>query len=315
MKKNSKIWVAGQTGLVGSALIRYLKLNKYTNLILDNNKNKFGKYKYDLRNKSDVDKFFSEYKPEYVFLAAAKVGGIYANDIYSGEIIYDNLSIQTNVINAAHNYGVKKLIFLGSSCIYPKFAKQPIKEDYLLSGPLEITNKGYAVAKIAGITMCDMYKKQYGDDFISVMPCNLYGINDNFDKLTSHVLPAMIRKFHEAKIENKAMVELWGSGTPFREFLFVDDLAEGLVFIMKNKTQKTLLNIGSGEDISINDLSELIKEVIGFKGKIIWDASKPDGTPKKLLDVSNLNNMGWKYKTSLKNGIKQTYEWFLENKI
>lgn len=317
MKKDSRIYIAGHNGLVGSAIIRELKVNGYTNIINSSeefkSKHKGVRYAYDLTNPSKVNELFREFKPEYVFLAAAMVGGILENDTKSAEMIYKNLAIQTNVIESAHRSNVKKLIFLGSSCIYPKFAKQPIKEEYFLTGELESTNIGYAVAKIAGITMCNMYQKQYNDKFISVMPTNLYGWGDNFNLESSHVLPALIRKFHDAKQNDLPIVELWGSGTPKREFLFVDDLAKALIFLMNEYDDKEILNIGTGEDISIADLAEIIKEIVGYKGAIIWDGSKPDGTPRKLLDVSNINNLGWVAGTPLKKGIEDTYNWFRDN--
>lgn len=310
MEKTSKILILGHTGLVGSSVLKELKKQGYENLLTplkDNGK------KYDLTIQSETEELFYNYKPEYVFLCAAKVGGILMNDTQSGDMIHNNLTIQTNVINMCHTYSVKKLLFLGSSCIYPKFAKQPIKEEYLLTGELEKTNIGYAVAKISGLVMCEMYRKQFGDNFISAMPTNLYGPGDNFNLENSHVLPALIRKFHEAKEENKEMVELWGSGTPKREFLYIEDLAEGLVHLMNTYNDPEIINVGVGEDVSIMDLAEIVKEVVGFNGKIIWDASKPDGTPRKLLDVTKINNTGWTAKTPLKEGIKKTYDWFVEN--
>ncbi len=316
MKKDSKIWVAGRHGLVGSAIIRNLEKDGYTNIINHEKDYKFDssrQYAYDLRDAEHVYELYKKYDPEYVFLAAAKVGGIGMNNNQSGEMIYNNLLIQTNVINLAHKCDVKKLMFLGSSCIYPKLCPQPIKEEYLLTGELEKTNIGYAVAKIAGLTMCEMYRKQYGSNFISAMPTNLYGYGDNFHLENSHVLPAMIRKFHEAKLANTKMVELWGSGTPKREFLFIDDLAEGLIYLMDNYDEEGIINVGTGEDVSIQELAEIIKKVVGYEGQIMWDASKPDGTPRKLLDVSKINNLGWKAKTSLEDGVKKTYTWFQKN--
>lgn len=316
MNKDSKIWVAGENGLVGSAITTRLKSEGYTNIIDVSEDYKFDsyrKYPYDLRNAEQVFEFFEKYKPEYVFLAAAKVGGIGLNNEQSGMMIHDNLMVQTNVIHQAQMHGVKKLMFLGSSCIYPKFAKQPIKEEYLLTGELEKTNIGYAVAKIAGLTMCDMYRKQYGSNFISVMPTNLYGPGDNFSLEDSHVLPAIIRKFHDAKERGDKMIELWGSGTPRREFLFIEDLAQALVFLMNNYDDPGIINVGVGEDISIGELANMIKGVVGFEGEIMWNASKPDGTPRKLLDVSKINNLGWKAETSLEDGLMTTYKWFLHN--
>jgi len=310
MNKNSRILVLGHKGLVGSAVIRELKKQGYENVmtaVRDTGN------RYDLRDPSEVRMAFHFTKPEYVFLCAAKVGGIMMNDTQSGDMIHNNLAIQTNVIEEAHNSNVKKLMFLGSSCIYPKQCPQPIKEEYLLSGPLEKTNIGYAVAKIAGLVMCEMYQKQFRDNFISVMPTNLYGPGDNFHLENSHVLPAMIRKFHDAKERGFGMINLWGSGSPMREFLFVDDLAEALVFLMNNYDDPEIINVGTGEDVTIKDLAETIKNIVGFEGEIIWDDSKPDGTPRKLLDVSKLNDLGWKAKTPLVDGIRQTYEWFKSN--
>ena len=307
MKLSAKIYVAGHNGMVGSAICRELINKGYNNLIFRSSK------ELDLRNQQSVKIFFEKQSPEYVFLSAAKVGGILANSTYKADFIYDNLMIQNNVINSSYNSGVKKLLFLGSSCIYPKMSEQPIKEDYLLSGYLEPSNEPYAIAKIAGLKLCQYYKEQYGCDFISLMPTNLYGINDNFDLNNSHVLPALIRKFHEAKIDKKPFVELWGSGTPMREFLYVDDLAEASVFLMKNYSDSSLVNVGTGKDLSILDLATKIKDIIGFAGEIKWDTSKPDGTPKKLLDVSKINNLGWRAKTSLSEGIKRTYSWYVQN--
>ena len=307
MKLSAKIYVAGHNGMVGSAICRELINKGYNNLIFRSSK------ELDLRNQQSVETFFEKQSPEYVFLSAAKVGGILANSTYKADFIYDNLMIQNNVINSSYNYGVKKLLFLGSSCIYPKMSEQPIKEDYLLSGYLEPSNEPYAIAKIAGLKLCQYYKEQYSCDFISLMPTNLYGINDNFDLNNSHVLPALIRKFHEAKIDKKPFVELWGSGTPMREFLYVDDLAEASVFLMKNYSDSSLINVGTGKDLSILDLATKIKDIIGFSGEIKWDTSKPDGTPKKLLDVSKINNLGWRAKTSLSEGIKRTYSWYVQN--
>ncbi|PTX16346.1 GDP-L-fucose synthase [Halanaerobium congolense] len=307
MKKNTKIYVAGHRGLVGSAIMRKLKKEGYNNLVYRTSS------ELDLRRQEKVEEFFKEEKPEYVILAAAKVGGIQANDTYSAEFLYDNLMIESNVIEAAYQNDVKKLLFLGSSCIYPKFADQPMKEDYLLSGKLESTNEGYAVAKITGIKLCEHYNKQYDTNFISAMPTNLYGPNDNFDLETSHVLPALIRKFHEAKINNEAEVVIWGTGKPRREFLHVDDLADALLFLMNNYKGDQFVNVGVGKDISILELAELIKDIVGFEGEIVNDLSKPDGTPRKLLDVTRLNDLGWEAQISLEEGIKDTYQWFKEN--
>lgn len=307
MEKNSKIYVAGHNGLVGSAIVRLLKTNGFTNIIFSNRK------ELDLKNTIQVDSFFNSKKPEYVFLCAAKVGGIKANSDKSGEFFYDNIMIQTNVLEAARKYKVKKLLFLGSSCIYPKFADQPIKESYLLTGPLEETNSAYAMAKIAGIEMCKAYNKQYDTNFICAMPTNLYGHGDNFNLETSHVLPALIRKIHEAKENNAAMVELWGSGMVYREFLHVEDAADALLFLMENYSYSTPINVGTGQDLTIEELANMIKDIVGYEGPIMWDVSKPDGTPKKLLDVTKINNLGWKHKIELEDGIKLTYDWFKTN--
>ena len=306
MEKNSKIYVAGHRGLVGSAIVRNLKERGFTNLLVRTHK------ELDLKRQEDVEKFFEQEKPEYVFLAAANVGGIHANSTYPAEFIYDNLMIESNIIHSSYKNKVKKLLFLGSSCIYPKFAEQPIKEEYLLTGELEETNEAYAIAKITGIELCKFYRRQYGCDFISAMPTNLYGINDNFDLETSHVLPALIRKIHEAKIANKEEVVIWGTGKPLREFMYVDDLADALVHLMLNYSEEIHVNMGTGKDISIGELAEVVKEVIGYKGEIVNDLSKPDGTPRKLLDVSKLEATGWKYKIELKEGIEKTYKWYLE---
>lgn len=311
MEKDSKIYIAGHRGLVGSALKRKLESKGYTNLLFRTHK------ELDLTNQQAVNEFFEQEKLEYVFLAAAKVGGILANSTYPAEFIYENLMIESNIIHAAYKHGVKKLLFLGSSCIYPKLASQPLKEEYLLTGPLEETNEAYAIAKIAGIRLCKHYNQQYGTNFISVMPTNLYGPNDNFDLETSHVMPALIRKFHEAKVNNKPEVVVWGTGKPLREFMHVDDMANACVFLMENcdfSEVGEFVNIGAGKDITISELVGLIKEVIGFEGKIKYDTSKPDGTPRKLMDVSRLNGLGWKARISLKDGIKETYEWY-QNQI
>jgi GDP-L-fucose synthase len=307
MDKESKIYIAGHRGLVGSALKRKLESKGYTNLIFRTHK------ELDLTNQQAVNEFFEQEKPEYVFLAAAKVGGILANSTYPAKFIYENLMIESNIIHAAYKYGVKKLLFLGSSCIYPKLAPQPLKEEYLLTGPLEETNEAYAIAKIAGIRLCKHYNQQYGTNFISVMPTNLYGPNDNFDLETSHVMPALIRKFHEAKVNNEPEVVVWGTGKPLREFMHVDDMAGACVYLMENYDFSEIgefVNIGVGEDITISELVELIKEIVGFEGKIKYDTSKPDGTPRKLMDVSRLNGLGWKARISLKDGIKETYEFY-----
>ncbi len=301
MNKDSKIYIAGHRGMVGSALVRVLEQNGYNNLVLRTSK------ELNLTDQLAVKEFFESEKPEYVFLAAAKVGGIVANNTYRAEFIYENLMIQNNVIHNSYLSGVKKLMFLGSSCIYPKNAPQPLKEEYLLTGLLEPTNEPYAIAKIAGIKMCEAYRDQYGCNFISVMPTNLYGPNDNYDLNNSHVLPALLRKFIEAKNNGDNSVTLWGTGTPLREFLHVDDLASACLFLMKSYNEKEFLNIGVGEDISILNLANLVKEIVGFEGEIILDKSKPDGTPRKLMDVSRLNGLGWEAKISLNSGISTVY--------
>ena len=306
MQSNSKIFVAGSNGMVGSAIIRELEKNGYHNILKKSSK------ELDLRNQQAVLSLFELEKPEYVFLAAAKVGGIFANNEYPADFLYDNLMIQNNVIHAAHIFKVKKLLFLGSSCIYPKFAQQPIKEEYLLTGVLEPTNEAYAIAKIAGVELCKFYKKQYGCNFISAMPTNLYGINDNFDLQNSHVLPALLRKFIEAKQSNAQNVTIWGSGTPMREFLFVDDLANACLFLMNAYNDFETINIGTGEDVTIKELAETIQKTVGFEGKLVFDATKPDGTPRKLLDVSKINNLGWKHKVNLQQGIEKTLDWVKE---
>jgi GDP-L-fucose synthase len=310
---NNKIYLAGHAGMVGSAIHRQLVNKQYSHIITKNLD------ELDLSRQSDVEEFFEKEKPEIVIVAAAKVGGILANDMFRAEFIYDNLMIESNIIHSAYKNNVQKLVFLGSSCIYPKLAPQPLKEEYLLSGYLEYTNEPYAIAKIAGIKLCENYYRQYGSNFLSAMPTNLYGFNDNFNLNTSHVLPALMRKFHEAKINSQPEVMVWGSGTPKREFLFVDDLAEAIVFLLEKvnandlyQTGITQINIGMGKDLTINELAELIAEVIGFKGKIVYDSSKPDGTPRKLLDVTRINNLGWRAKTDLKTGIQKTYQWYLE---
>ncbi len=301
---DSKIYVAGHNGLVGSAIMRKLQSEGYTNLITRTFE------ELDLTDQKATRDFFEKERPEYVFLAAAKVGGIQANSVYPADFIYINLMIECNVIKASHEFGVKKLLFLGSSCIYPKLAPQPIKEEYLLSGYLEETNEPYALAKISGMKMCQYFNKQYGTNFISVMPTNLYGPNDNFDLNTSHVLPALIRKFHEAKVNNAPYVEIWGTGTPRREFLLVDDLADACLFLMKNYSGNDFFNVGTGEDVTIRELAELIGEVVGYKGELKFDTSKPDGTPRKLLDVTRIHEAGWRHKTELKEGLTRTYGWY-----
>jgi len=309
MEKNAKIYVAGHRGLVGSAIVRNLESKGYTDIIVRTRE------ELDLLDTKQVADFFSQEKPEYVFLAGAKVGGIKANEDYPADFIYQNLQIQNNIIHNAYKNNVKKLLFLGSSCIYPRDCTQPIKEEYLLTGPLEKTNEAYAIAKIAGIKMCQSYNKQYGTKFISVMPTNLYGPNDNFNLTSSHVLPALLRKFHDAKIHNEKEVVMWGTGSPMREFLYVDDLADACVHLMQNYVGDEIVNIGTGEDVAIRELAEIIKKIVGFQGEIVNDTTKPDGTPRKLLDVSKLHNLGWKHKTDLKDGIKSTYQWFLANNI
>lgn len=307
MNFNEKIYVAGHKGLVGSAIVRNLEDKGYTNIIYKTHK------ELDLTNQEAVRNFFEQEKPEYVFLAAAKVGGIHANNTYPADFIYDNLMIQNNVIKAAHDFNVKKLLFLGSTCIYPKMAPQPIKEEYLLTGALEETNEAYAVAKIAGLEMCKFFKRQYGDNFISCMPTNLYGPNDNFDLKNSHVLPALIRKFHEAKVNNSKVVEVWGTGTPLREFLYVDDMADACVFLMENYDGEQHVNIGTGEEVSIRKLAETVKEVVGFEGELVFNTDMPDGTPRKLTTVDKLHRLGWRHKISLNTGINLAYTWFLKN--
>ncbi len=307
MNATDPIFVAGHKGLVGSALVRLLNARGFTNIITRS------RDELDLRNQSAVDTFFDEVKPAYVFMAAAKVGGILANDTYPADFLGENIAIQTNIIDAAYRNATKKFLFLGSSCIYPKFAEQPIREDSLLTAPLEPTNEWYAIAKIAGIKMCQAYRKQYGFNAISAMPTNLYGPGDNFDLQSSHVLPALMRKFHTARINGDPFVVVWGTGTPRREFLHVDDLADALLYLMQNYDSAEIVNIGVGEDISIRELAELIGEIVGFEGEIRFDTSKPDGTPRKLLDVSRLGEAGWHAKITLSDGIRSTYDWYLKN--
>ncbi|MBD3750062.1 MAG: GDP-L-fucose synthase [Sphingobacteriales bacterium] len=309
MEKTDKIYVAGHNGMVGSAIVRKLEKEGYQNIIKKSSK------ELDLRDQIAVAEFFDTEKPDYVFLAAAKVGGIVANNTYRAEFLYDNLQIQNNVIHQSYLNKVKKLMFLGSSCIYPKMAPQPLKEEYLLTGLLEETNEPYAIAKITGIKMCDAYRAQYGCNFISAMPTNLYGYNDNYHPQNSHVLPALIRKFHEAKVNGDATVTIWGSGTPMREFLFADDLADACFYLMQNYSEPHIINIGTGEDLSIKDLALLIKEIIGFPGDLVFDSSKPDGTPRKLMDVSKLHSKGWKHKIDLREGIQLAYQDFLKKHI
>lgn len=307
MLKDSRIYVAGHRGLVGSALVRALEQNGYKNLLYKTSS------EMDLRDPVQVMNFFDSEKPEYVFLAAAKVGGIIANRDYPADFIRDNLFIQNNIIDSSHRFGVKKLLFLGSTCIYPKLAPQPLKEEYLLTGELELTNEAYAIAKIAGIKMCQAYNKQYGTNYISVMPTNLYGINDNFDLESSHVLPALIRKFHEAKVNSQPNVTIWGTGNPRREFLHSDDLADASIFLMNHYDSSELVNVGVGEDISIKELAVLVGKIVGYKGDLVFDISKPDGTPRKLVDVTKIKKLGWESKITLEQGINDTYKWFLNN--
>ena len=307
MNKKSKIYIAGHRGMVGSAIHRKLLGMGFTNIITRTST------ELDLRIQETVNEFFEMERPDYVFLAAAKVGGIWANQSFPADFIYQNIVVQCNVIHSAYATGVKKLLFLGSSCIYPKLAPQPMKEEYLLTGLLEHTNEPYAIAKIAGIKMCDAYRAQYGCNFISVMPTNLYGPNDNYDLQNAHVLPTLIRKFHEAKQNGDPAVTIWGTGTPMREFLHADDLADACCFLMENYNQDGLVNIGTGEDVTITQLALLIKEVVGYEGDLIYDASKPDGTPRKLMDVSKLTNLGWKYSIELKDGLKKVYADYLNS--
>ncbi len=307
MNKQDKIYIAGHRGLVGSAIVRRLQADGFNNLLMRTSG------ELDLREQSAVRDFFNTEKPDYVILAAAKVGGILANDTWPAEFIYDNLMMEVNVIHAAHLSGVKKLLALGSTCIYPKLAPQPLNEDALLSGPLEPTNEWYAVAKIAGIKMCQAYRRQYGSHFIAAMPTNLYGPGDNFDLEKSHVLPAMIRKFHEAKLSGADQVTLWGTGSPLREFLHVDDLADACLFLLEKYDEAGIINIGVGEDLKIAELADIVRDVVGFEGEIVYDTAKPDGTPRKLVDTSRINALGWKASIGLQDGIRQTYEWFLEN--
>ncbi len=309
MEKSAKIYVAGHRGMVGSAIVRELKNLGYQNIVVRTSS------ELDLRNQSAVEAFYAAERPEYVFVSAAKVGGILANNTYRADFLYDNLSIQNNLIHFAHVYGVKKLLFLGSSCIYPKMAQQPLKEDYLLSGFLEPTNEPYAIAKITGIKMCEAYRDQYGCNFISAMPTNMYGPNDNYHPENSHVLPALIRKFHEAKVQGNDSVTVWGDGSPFREFLYADDLANALVYLMLNYNEKQFVNVGFGDEITIKDLALLIQKVVGFEGQLTFDTTKPNGTPRKLMDSSRLFATGWKPTTQLEEGIKLAYQDFLERNI
>ncbi|MDP4263899.1 MAG: GDP-L-fucose synthase [Bacteroidota bacterium] len=306
MEKTSKIYVAGHNGMVGSAITRRLKQDGFNNLVTRSSA------ELDLRNQQAVNNFFEKEKPEYVFLAAAKVGGIVANNTYRAEFLYDNLLIESNIIHAAYRQGVKKLLFLGSSCIYPKLAPQPLKEEYLLTGLLEPTNEGYAIAKIAGIKLCEAYRDQYGCNFISVMPTNLYGQGDNYHPQNAHVIPSLLRRFHEAKLNKSSRVTIWGSGSPLREFMYTDDLADACFFLMQQYNDKLFINVGTGEDLTIKELALMIKKVVGFEGNIDFDTSKPDGTPRKLMDSSRLHAMGWKHKTSLEEGLQLAYRFFKE---
>lgn len=309
VEKNDKIYIAGHRGMVGSAIHRKLLKEGSSNFVLKTSQ------ELDLRNQEAAANFFAQEKPKYVFLAAAKVGGIVANNTYKADFLYENLAIQNNVIHQSFLNGVNKLMFLGSSCIYPKLAPQPLREDYLLTGPLEETNEPYAIAKIAGIKMCDAYRSQYGCNFISLMPTNLYGYNDNYHPENSHVLPALIRRFHEAKVNGSATITIWGSGAPLREFLFADDLADACYFLMERYNDSHLINIGTGSDLSIKDLALLIKKIVGFNGELVFDTSKPDGTPRKLMDVSKLHHLGWQHRTDLTEGIKLAYEDFKEKHL
>ncbi len=307
MNKTDKIYVAGHRGLVGSAIVRNLESKGYTNIVKRTHK------ELDLTNQAAVYDFFAQEKPDVVVLAAAKVGGINANNTTPAEFAYENMQIQCNVINAAHVNKVKKLLFLGSTCIYPRMAPQPIPEDALLTGPLEVTNEAYAIAKISGLEMCKFYKRQYGDDFISCMPTNLYGPHDNYDLSGSHVMPAMIRKFHDAKVKGEKSVELWGTGSPLREFLYVDDMADACVFLLENYSGEQHVNIGTGKEVTIKELAETVKKTVGYEGEIVWNTDMPDGTPRKLTDVTKLHNLGWTHKVELEEGVKLAYDWFKEN--
>lgn len=309
MNKNDKIYIAGHRGLVGSAIVRALQSAGYTNLVYRTHA------ELDLIEQQPVNDFFAQHRPDFVFLAAAKVGGIYANNTFRGEFIYENLMVQANIIEAARRHGTQRLLFLGSSCIYPRNCPQPMKEEHLLSGSLEQTNEPYAIAKIAGIKLCEAYNSQFRTDFVSVMPTNLYGPNDNFNLETSHVLPALMRKVHEAKLARAKNVTIWGSGTPKREFLHVDDMASACLFVMNKVGFHDMVNIGSGEEVAIRELAELMCEVVGFDGDIVYDSSKPDGTPRKLLDTTRLTQLGWKAEIKLKDGLERTYQWFLQNQL
>jgi GDP-L-fucose synthase len=306
MEKNATIYVAGHTGLVGSAIVNKLEVEGYENIIVKTHQ------ELDLTRQAEVEDFFQAERPEYLILTAAKVGGIQANIAYPGEFIYENIAIQTNCLHTSYLYGVKKLIFLGSACSYPRESPQPMKEEYLLSGPLEPTNESYAIAKIAGIKMCEAYNRQYDTNFVCALPTNAYGPNDNFDPNDSHVIPALIRKFHEAKIKRDTPVIIWGTGNPRREFIYVDDLADACIFLMNNYNGTEIINIGVGEDTSIKELTYIVKDVVGYRGEVVFDTSKPDGMPRKMLDVSKLHNLGWQAKTTLTKGIAETYKWYLK---
>ncbi len=305
MEHSSKIFVAGHRGMVGSGIVRSLQMNGYSNIVTRTSA------ELDLRNQAAVNDFFAKEKPEYVFLAAAKVGGIMANNTYRADFLYDNLAIEANVIHSSYVHEVKKLLFLGSSCIYPKLAPQPLKEEYLLTGLLEPTNEPYAIAKIAGIKMCEAYRDQYGCNFISAMPTNMYGQGDNYHLQNSHVIPALLRKFHEAKVSGSTFTEIWGTGTPLREFMYVDDLADACVYLMNKYNEKEFINVGTGEEVTIRELAHAVKQVVGFEGETIFDATKPDGTPRKLMDSTKLHSLGWKHKTSLQDGLRQAYQFFM----
>jgi GDP-L-fucose synthase len=309
MQKTSKIFVAGHNGLVGSAIVRALKKEGYENIVTRT------RTELDLLDQAAVREFFAAEKPEYVFLAAAKVGGIMANSTMPADFIYQNLVIETNIIDSAYRNGVTKLLFLGSSCIYPRLSEQPIKEEYLMTGPLEPTNEAYGIAKIAGIVMCQSYNKQYGTGYISLMPTNLYGENDNFDLTSSHLLPALIRKFHDAKVANAPEMTLWGTGVAKREMLHVDDMAAASVFLMNTYTGNEHVNVGTGEDLTVKEIALMVKDIVGYTGTILWDSTKPDGMPRKVLDMTKLHSLGWKHTIDLKEGIERTYKWFLENKV
>ena len=306
MELTARIFVAGHRGMVGSAIVRSLRSKGYTNVLTRTSA------ELDLRDQVGVNRFFTEQKPEYVFLAAARVGGIIANDTFRAEFLYDNLLIEANLVHASHTHQVKKLLFLGSSCIYPRMAPQPMKEEYLLTGLLEYTNEPYAVAKIAGIKLCEAYRDQYNSNFIAAMPTNLYGRGDNYNLQNSHVIPALVRKFHEAKVNRSLYTEIWGTGEPMREFMYVDDLAEACLFLMDTYNERLFVNVGTGEEVSINKLAHLVKEVVGFEGDIRFDTTKPDGTPRKLMDSGRLHAMGWKYQTTLQDGLRRAYAFFLE---